>query len=137
MSGDTADNSSGGKAPSPAASANPFAWINENVVKSFLAMRGVPLQCGECGNKKDFFIDTGYSDGMVPRSSAYSTNPDGSVKISDSRHMPVARILCLQCGHLRFFNLMIIDLHLRVKIKDIAEEEQRKAGPEGDDVTGP
>ena len=89
---------------------NPHAWITTDVFIMFANQRGVALHCPACRNTAVPFIDTGFSDGMVPRSSAYSMTPDGRVNMGESVHMPVIRVVCLNCGHLRLFATFVLEL---------------------------
>lgn len=87
-------------------STNTQAWLTPDMLRRFLLDRNVKTACELCA-ADNWYIDTGET-GYIPRDSAYSNNPDGTVNTFGGLHMPTVRTVCTNCGHIRHHATFVI-----------------------------
>lgn len=88
---------------------NPHHWVTDEIFQQFLKERGVKPECELCGQNAMSLLGAGSGDliGSLP---AYGRREDGVVDTGNSRHIPVARQMCVNCGNIRVFSLYAVDI---------------------------
>lgn len=112
MKSNPEDDGASGASPQP--SGNPHDWITPEVLREFLSDRGVSFVCDVCSRDTLQILDAGNEEliGSLP---AYGRLQTGTVDTNNSIHMPVARLICLNCGFMRLHSLYIIETWRQLK----------------------
>lgn len=93
---------------------NPWGWLTIPVFLEFAADKGVDLSCRRCPSGKSAIQQTLFNvgndpDGFIPWLPLYTLTENGLVAVNKSRHLPVVRLTCGNCGHVEHFSMYVVE----------------------------